>query len=501
MAEGYEIAKGFVTLVPTMQGTQSAIADELTKAVGGGTGAKAGGKLGGDILGGMKGAMAPAAVASALAGATKGLFDIGKSFDGMYDTIRTGTGATGEALDGLTESAKSVLIEVPTTVSGLGDTLAELNTRTGATGKTLEGLTKQFLELDRIGFAADIDKATGAMNAWGIETEDMGYRLDQLFTVSQATGAGMDDLASTMGANAATMQALGYSFEETAAMAGALDKAGLNAAGTLSKMGTAAVNLAKDGEQPAEALRRVTGEIQGYIESGEDAVALELASNIFGTKGASQFIQAVKTGALNVDDLAGSLKDAGGAISKNAEDTMDFQEKMDLLGQKAAIALEPLGSEVFRSMGDILDAAAPAAGALAGALGAVANVIVSIIEGIRWIGDNIGGVVSAAGYDNAGDFYVGATNENVVYAGMYAHADGGVFTSPHVGLIAEAGPEAVVPLYNPTAVAAFAEALTSAGASTGGGNIYIGSVQVPEGTAAYRALQELAEALEIERRS
>jgi hypothetical protein len=63
-------------------------------------------------------------------------------------------------------------------------------------------------------------------------------------------------------------------------------------------------------------------------------------------------------------------------------------------------------------------------------------------------------------------------------AGIQAHAKGGVFSTPHVGLVAEAGPEAIIPLNNPGRAA---EVMAEAGLGSMMSptvNVYIGNQQI-----------------------
>lgn len=65
-----------------------------------------------------------------------------------------------------------------------------------------------------------------------------------------------------------------------------------------------------------------------------------------------------------------------------------------------------------------------------------------------------------------------------VVTGATPHADGGVFTQPHVGLVAEAGPEAIIPLNNP---ARAAQVMNQAGLNSMMSpqvNVYIGNTQI-----------------------
>lgn len=65
-----------------------------------------------------------------------------------------------------------------------------------------------------------------------------------------------------------------------------------------------------------------------------------------------------------------------------------------------------------------------------------------------------------------------------VFAGATPHAMGGVFTQPHVGLVAEAGPEAIIPLNNPQRAAQVMAQAGLSGMTSPVVNVYIGNQQI-----------------------
>ena len=289
-----------------------------------------------------------AALGAAAVGAGKLLFDIGSTFDDVSDTIRVGTGASGDALNKLVESAKNVGRTVPAEFGEIGSVVADLNTRLGLTGPTLETLSSQFLEAGRmLGEAVDVNTVTGAFNAFKIEGEATTDAMDRLFQVSQATGVGINELATSLSANAPAVQNLGFNFEETAGLIGTLDKAGLNTSQMMSGLSRSLVNLAKDGEEPQDAFRRTVGEIEGFIAAGDTAAAIDLAGKAFGTRGASQFIGAIQSGALALGDLANVGGMTGDTILGVAEDTKDFSERWQEFKNQAMLELEPIATRVF----------------------------------------------------------------------------------------------------------------------------------------------------------
>lgn len=316
-----------------------------------------------DGLGGKLAAIGPGALAvggAVIAGVVavgKELYDLGSRFDEVADTIRVGTGATGEALDGLVDVAHGVATTIPTSFEQAGTTVADVNTRLGLTGDTLQTVASQYLEAGRIlGSEVDISTTSAAFSAFGIEGEAVSGALDELFQVSQATGVGMNELASSAQKNAGAMQELGFGFEDSVRMIGVFDKAGIDADATLGAMRKGLMGMAQPGEDMQATFKRVTGEIQGYIDAGDSAAALNEAKNIFGAKGADQMVQAIKTGVLSMDDLTAATGQTQDTILGVGQETMDAAEKWEILKNRGLEALEPLASGVFDFVGDALGA-------------------------------------------------------------------------------------------------------------------------------------------------
>ena len=111
-----ELATGYFQLVPSMQGSEKKITDEITSAVTGASdkaGEEGGRKLSERLAEGLKGWALPALAGGLLAGLGKGLYEVGSVFDDVNDTIRVGTGASGEALQGMVDIAKRIGRSVP----------------------------------------------------------------------------------------------------------------------------------------------------------------------------------------------------------------------------------------------------------------------------------------------------------------------------------------------------------------------------------------------------
>lgn len=362
MADAVELAVAYIQIVPSMDGSRTAIEKAIIPGAGE-AGDKAAGKFSSTWSSGLArlGKLAaPAVVGGAVIAAGKSLYDLGAVFDKVTDTIRVGTGASGEALDGLVSVAKNVGKTVPAEFETIGTTVADVNTRLGLSGPVLEKVASQYLEASRIlGTDVDVTKTSAAFNAFSIEGENVSAALDTLFQVSQATGAGMNELASIAAQNAPTAKMLGLSFEDTTAMIGAFDKAGLNSSRMMAGMGRGLVQLAKDGEEPKAAFGRVTEEIGNLLAQGDKAGALDLASKLFGTRNATQFIGALEQGTIGVGDMMTAIGATSDTILGVSGETASFAEKWQLVKNNAMLALEPLATTVFEALGSAINGVLP----------------------------------------------------------------------------------------------------------------------------------------------
>lgn len=348
-----------------------------------------------------------AAVGGGLIAAGKGLLDIGQTFDNVSDTIRTQTGATGTALDGLVQSAKNVGAQVPSDFEQVGAAVAGLSQRLGLTGPALESVAAQVLNLSRMtgtDLTANIENVSRMFSNWDVSSQDMAGNLDKLYVVSQKTGIGFDALTTNMQKFGEPLRQLGFNFEQSAALIGQFEQSGLNTEKVLAGMGKALAKIAKDGEEPIQAFQRL---VQSIKDAKTPAEALGIAVDAFGAKVGTEMAGAVRSGALSVDELVSSLAGSGGAIQAASADTADFAEQWQILKNRVFVALEPIAARLFgainsgmqvlgewftRNQGSIeawVGAVAGGFGRIAGAVGAVVAPVVSfgakIFEIAPWL--------------------------------------------------------------------------------------------------------------------
>lgn len=295
-----------------------------------------------------------AAIVKGVVKACKALTELGNEFDSAYDAIRIGTGATGEALDALKDDFKAVYSSVPTTMEDAATAVADYNTRLGLTGEELQNLSKQAIQVaDLLGddLSGVVESSSKAFQQWKITAEDMGGAMDYVFKVSQATGVGFTELMDSAQQYGAQLQEMGYSFEEATALIGQLEKSGVNTSEVLSAMKKSVAALADEGIGAAEGLQLYIDAIKNAKDSTN---ATALAAEIFGTRAASTMAAAIRDGTLSIEDFTAAIEQNSETIAGCAEDTYDYQEKLQLFKQQAQVALEPLAMTMFDSLNELM---------------------------------------------------------------------------------------------------------------------------------------------------
>ena len=358
-----------------------------------------------------KAVLAIAGVGTAMVGVGVGLFKIGESFDASFDAIRIGTGATGDALEGLKADFRAVATAVPASFGEVGQVIADVNTRTGLTGKSLQDLSATILELSRItktDVNANVAAATRLFGDWSVATEDQSATLDKVFRASQATGIGVDALMGKVVQFGAPLRQMGFSLEESMAMLGKWEKEGVNAELVLGSLRIAAGKFAKEGIDLKQGFADTVKSIAGMKnESG----ALGLAMEVFGARAGPDMAAAIREGRFAIDDYVKAIEEGGDTIIGLGQETADFGEKWQRFTNRALIAIEPLATRVFDFGGVLLDRVAPA---IEGVLGAIEPLIGAVGErlsgAIGHVTERLEGLATVFRVLFAGD-YEGAIDE------------------------------------------------------------------------------------------
>ena len=313
------------------------------------------------ILGRLKpsAAQAGAALAGGLAVGAAAIFSIGQAADEMRQNIIKGTGASGEALDDLFDSAKDVLSSVPDSSAVVSNALADVNTFFGTTGDELENTTELFLDFARltdVDVGSAISNLDAALTQFG-SNDSIDEALGDLTRIAQATGVPMEKLLGQMKTFGPIFANANFSLEETEAIIGQLTMAGVD----LTRVGPALNKFFRDtaaaGEDPQEALASIVDQ----IANAEDATAaLNLATSAFGAEGAQRMTSAIRSGNFDLEDFNGLLGEGAGLVGEQTEATASFSDKWNELKNKVFVQLMPVATRLFDLIIDGMDAIGPA---------------------------------------------------------------------------------------------------------------------------------------------
>lgn len=280
--------------------------------------------------------------------------------DGL-DTVTIKTGATGEELESLQESAVNLATTIPTSFEAAGDAVGEVNTRFGLTGSELEDLSGKFIKfakLNKTDVSSSVDSVQKVMAAFGMETSEAGDLLDTLNAVGQATGVSMDKLEASMIKNAASLSEMGFNAHESAAFLGQLETSGADTNTVMSGLQKALTNASKEGKTLPQAL----GEFQAIMDStASEQEKLNAAVELFGQKAGPTIYEACKTGSLSFRDIAVDASDFRGNVENTFEAILDPADNFTIALNKAKEAGASLGGVLLDTIAPAVEAAGNAA--------------------------------------------------------------------------------------------------------------------------------------------
>ena len=298
--------------------------------------------MGGKMRSAMKGVAAAGAGLTVAAAAAAAL---GQEYQEATNTIAAGTGATGEQLEGLTQSFKDVWATVPQDAAEVSSAIADVNTELGLEGEELEAVTKSFLDASRV-MGEDVNPlikaVTDSLIAFGEDTGGAEISLDRLMVASQAVGVPMTQLANTVVKFGPQLATMGLNVDEATALVANMEAAGLSASKMMPGLNTAVKKLADEG------VTDIRGGLKDMIKSIENAEseseALAIATDAFGAGAGIRFKDAIDKGVFSLEDMIGAMEAGDGKVAELAASTLTMSDKFDMMKNRVKGALTPIGN-------------------------------------------------------------------------------------------------------------------------------------------------------------
>ena len=330
---GPEVAKAYVTIIPSLQGAQQTITQELTgasslagNAAGKTTGASMAASIGKSF--GAAGKTLTKYVSVPLAGIGTAAFKSAADFETAFAQLTT-------IADTSTVSVGDLKSGVMDLSSELGISSSEISTAAysaisaGQDTADALGFVESAAKLARGGFtdvSTATDVLTTALNAYGLEADQVSHVSDVLIQTQNEGKTTVDELAASMGRVIPTAANVNVGLEDLASQYVALTKNGIGTAEATTYINSMLNELGKSGTTAFDMFSEAAGmTFPEYIAAGHSTTeAMEVLSG------------ACEDAGLKVSDAFGSAEagKAANVLVQHAEDsTTALGNMMTMAGQ------------------------------------------------------------------------------------------------------------------------------------------------------------------------
>jgi len=303
-----------------------------------------------------------AGIASTIKEIGDAVYDMAGSFDEANAAIVEGTGATGDALEELNQTARSAFSQIADSgqdIDGVANILAELNTRFGVTGEEAEDLTVKvanFAHHTGTDGTRAVDSIANVMNRWGMDISEADGLLDDLTTANQACQLSVDEMTRYLSDNSIQFQELGYSTSDALAMLISLSDGGANVSSVMSGMKKAVGNLSAVTDDVPGAFQdaitaiaecdNVSEALQAQV--GDTGLTVE---QVFGAKAAQELAANVQNGNFAIDQWTEALENNSGALEQTTDDATTMQDAWAQATNSMSVAL---GGTLASAVSDVV---------------------------------------------------------------------------------------------------------------------------------------------------
>lgn len=297
------------------------------------------------------------AIAVGAVDAANKLYDMGKAWDDIADSITAKTGKVGAELNSITDQVAKVSTTTAATQEELGKIAGSAVQSLRLSGDQLGSMIKQIAELNNLtGDPTNVRSLGMVFRMFKVEAKDQVGFLDQLYSAFQTTGISVNDLIATLEKGGTVLSGFGMSATQAASVIGLFGEAGVPADQALRGLTAAFKQLNAAGKDPVQGLKDMVTQIKALADSGNilgTGGARDLAEKYFG-KGFGPILQSIIDSRFEIDKLPASLGDVEGKIKDATNQTADFEQTWQKLSNNFSTVLRPAAQGFFDWMNDAL---------------------------------------------------------------------------------------------------------------------------------------------------
>ena len=275
--------------------------------------------------------------------------------DSGMDIIKRKVGTIGVDMEDLNAVYENVFGSMPVTAEEAGNAIGEISTRFGYTGQQLEETSKLFLQFSSItgtdvtNSVASVDKI---MTKFGEDSADINQVLGMFAHASQRSGISVDTLASALETNGAQLKEMGLDLNDSIDLMTRLEESGVNTSTAMTGFKKVVQNATKEGKDAGTALSEMITQIENASTETE---ALQLATELFGSKGAPEMTQAIREERLTLDELGTSLSYFDDIVTDTFEATQDPTDDAKVAFNNLKLAGADLGGTILSVLTPAID--------------------------------------------------------------------------------------------------------------------------------------------------
>lgn len=334
-------------------------------------------------------ALAAAGITKFVKNAVTDAYALANSFDAAQSSVIMATGATGEALDSLSESMMDIYAKEGN-LQQASALVGELNTRFHLTGEELENTASLFYDFqDATGQSAvaSVRTLSQLTNQWGLETKNVGSLMDKLTVAGQNSGISLNALSSELTSYVDIFNQLGFSIDEAIAMLSQFELYGVNVGSVMMGVRQA---VAKGAVESSEELFEVFDKLSSGAMTAADAV------DMFGSRAGKQIASAAQIGALELKDMISALEQSEGKMKETADAAETLSDKWEKAGASIGAAFTKTVEKPVNAVSEALANATHAVGDFLNQHQGITTVLTAVATGLGAVALGIAGVSAAS---------------------------------------------------------------------------------------------------------